>query len=90
MLRSFVKDTKSNVVCEEIKKDKGAKKSTVAKEIMLEDYKDVYSQGSYSLNIELRTTNYTCKTANIKISILRSLRFKCLLTCLAKSILLTG
>jgi hypothetical protein len=40
---------------------------------------------TYSLNIELRTTtNYTCKTANIKIYILRSLRFKCLLMCLAK------
>jgi hypothetical protein len=45
MLRSFVKDTKSSVVCEEVKKDNGVKKSVVAKEIMLEDYKDVLFTG---------------------------------------------
>jgi hypothetical protein len=31
MLRSFVKDTRSNVVCEEIKKAKGVKKGIVAR-----------------------------------------------------------
>jgi hypothetical protein len=45
MLRSFVKDSRSSVVCEEVKKDKGVKKSVVAKEIMLEDYKDVLFTG---------------------------------------------
>jgi hypothetical protein len=46
MLRSFVKDTRSSVVCEEVKKDKGVKKSVVAREIMLEDYKDVLFTGN--------------------------------------------
>jgi hypothetical protein len=32
-------------VCEEVKKDKGIKKNIVAKEIMLEDYKDVLFTG---------------------------------------------
>jgi hypothetical protein len=41
VLRSFVKDSRSTVVCEEVKKDKGIKKSNVAQDIMLEDYKDV-------------------------------------------------
>jgi hypothetical protein len=45
MLRSFVKDTRSSVVCEEVMKDKNVKTSIVAKEIMLEDYKDVLFTG---------------------------------------------
>jgi hypothetical protein len=45
MLRSFVKDTRSNVVCEEIRKAKGIKKSVVAREILLQDYKDVLFTG---------------------------------------------
>jgi hypothetical protein len=45
MLRSFVKDTRSSVVCEEGKKDKEVKKSVVAREIMLEDNKDVVFTG---------------------------------------------
>jgi hypothetical protein len=45
VLRSFVKDTRSNVVCEEVKKDKFVKKSVVAKEYMLEDYNDVLFTG---------------------------------------------
>jgi hypothetical protein len=45
MLRSFVKDSRSSVVCEEIKKAKGVKKNIVAKEIMLEDYKEVLFTG---------------------------------------------
>jgi hypothetical protein len=48
----------------------------------------LFNVKNFSLTIELRTTNYTCKTANIKISILRGLRVKCLLTCFAESILL--
>jgi hypothetical protein len=45
MLRSFVKDTRSSVVSDKVKKDKVMKKSVVAKEIMLEDYKDVLFTG---------------------------------------------
>jgi hypothetical protein len=45
VLRSFVKDNRSSVVCEEVKKDKGIKKNIVAREIMLEDYKEVLSTG---------------------------------------------
>jgi hypothetical protein len=45
MLRSFVKDSRSNVVCEEVKKDKEIKKNIVAREIMFEDYKDVLFTG---------------------------------------------
>jgi hypothetical protein len=45
MLRSFVKDTRSSVVCEEIKKAKGFKKPVVAREIMLQDYKQVLFTG---------------------------------------------
>jgi hypothetical protein len=45
VLRSFVKDSRSTVVCEEVKKDKGIKKNIVAREIMLEDYKDVLFTG---------------------------------------------
>jgi hypothetical protein len=45
MLRSFVKDSRSSVVCEEVKKDKGIKKNIVAREIMLEDYKEVLFTG---------------------------------------------
>jgi hypothetical protein len=40
-----LKDTRSSVVCEEIKKAKGVKKSVVAMEIMLEDYKQVLLTG---------------------------------------------
>jgi hypothetical protein len=45
VLRSFVKDSRSSVVCEEVKKDKGIKKNIVAWEIMLEDYKEVLFTG---------------------------------------------
>jgi hypothetical protein len=45
VLRSFVKDSRSSVVCEEVKKDKGIKKNIVAREIMLEDYKEVLFTG---------------------------------------------
>jgi hypothetical protein len=45
MLRSFVKDTWSSVVCEENKKAKRVKKSLVARELMLEDYKKVLLTG---------------------------------------------
>jgi hypothetical protein len=45
MLRSFVKDTRSSVVCEKIKKAKGVKNGIVAKEIMLQDYKEVLFTG---------------------------------------------
>jgi hypothetical protein len=75
MLRSFVKDARSDVVCEEIKKDKGVKKSIVAKEIMLEDYKDVLFTGkpqyckmntirSELHNIYTITTNKLALSAN--------------------------
>jgi hypothetical protein len=45
VLRSFVKDSRSSVVCEEVRKDKGIKKHIVAREIMLEDYKEVLFTG---------------------------------------------
>jgi hypothetical protein len=45
VLRSFVKDSRSTVVCEEVKKDNGIKKNIVAREIMLEDYNEVLFTG---------------------------------------------
>jgi hypothetical protein len=45
MLKCFVKDSRSSVVCEEVKKDKGIKKNIVGREIMLEGYKDVLFTG---------------------------------------------
>jgi hypothetical protein len=45
VLRSFLKDSRSTVVREEVKKDKGIKKNIVAKDLMLEDYKDVLFTG---------------------------------------------
>jgi hypothetical protein len=45
VLRSFVKDSRSSVVCEEVKKDNGMEKNIVAREIMLADYNDVLFTG---------------------------------------------
>jgi hypothetical protein len=47
--RSFVRDSGSGVVSEEIKKDKGVKKGVVAKGLMLEDFKRCYSQEILSI-----------------------------------------
>jgi hypothetical protein len=45
MFRRFVKDSSSSVVCEEIKKTKGVRKNTIAKEILLDDYKEALFTG---------------------------------------------
>jgi hypothetical protein len=44
--RGFVKDIRSNVVCEEIKMAKGVKKGIDAKQIMLDDYMEVLFTGN--------------------------------------------
>jgi hypothetical protein len=49
ILRSFVKDTRSGVVCKEIKKNRGVKKYIVAKDMMLESYKKIFFSGNHSI-----------------------------------------
>jgi hypothetical protein len=42
---SKIPESGSTVVCEEVKKDKGIKRNVIAKDLMLEDYKDVLFTG---------------------------------------------
>jgi hypothetical protein len=69
MLRSFVKDSRSSVVCEEVKKDKGIKKNIVAREIMLEDYRDVLFTGKTQFRrMNMILASYTMTTLSHAIS----------------------